>query len=69
MTMRMVNQMSDEDREFMSKIAMVLIENRMVLSELAETLDLLADKGLPSATGAAEVVRIQVYKINDVLGV
>lgn len=61
--------MTDEYREFMSKIVMVLIEDRMVLSELAETLDLLADKGLQSAACAADVVRIQVSKINDVLGV
>ena len=61
--------MTNEDREFMAKIAMVLIENRMVLSELAESLDLLAEKGLPSAAGAAEVARVQVAKINDVLGI
>jgi hypothetical protein len=61
--------MTNEDREFMAKIAMVLIENRMVLEQLAETMDILAEKGLPIAANAAEVVRIQVAKINDVLGV
>lgn len=61
--------MTNEDREFMAKIAMVLIENRMVLEQLAESLDLLADKGLPAAAGAADVARVQVSKINDVLGV
>lgn len=61
--------MTNEDREFMAKIAMVLIENRMVLEQLAESLDLLADKGLPAAASAAEVARVQVAKINDVLGI
>lgn len=61
--------MNDEDGEFMASIAMVLIENRMVLSDLAEIMDTLAENGFPIAASAAEVIRIQVAKIDSVLGV
>lgn len=62
--------MNDDAREFMSKIAMVLIENRMIFEQLAESLELLADKGLPvsSFMGAVDVLREQVVKIDSLLG-
>jgi hypothetical protein len=63
--------MTDEDREFMSKIAMVLIEDRMIFKQLAESLESLADKGLPFSAfrSAADMLRMQAAKIDDVLGV
>ena len=63
--------MTDEDREFMEKIAMVLIEDRMIFEQLAESLESLADKGLPFSAlrSAADMLRMQAAKIDDVLGV
>lgn len=60
--------MSDEDREFMASIAMVLVENKMVMSGMADALDLLSANGLYTAANAADILRVQVAKIDSVLG-
>lgn len=60
--------MSDEDREFMASIVMVLVENKMIMSGMADAMDLLSAHGLYTASNAADILRVQVAKIDSVLG-